>query len=199
MLKRLVPAATLILAATAPAFAHFNPIEHGSFLAGVTHPLFGLDHIVVMVAVGLWAATIGGRAIWVVPSAFVGTMAFGYGLAIGGIPLPLVEPVILASVVALGLLIAAAVRLPVGLGAMLVGAFALFHGFAHGTEVGTAAALTFGLGFAVATAVLHAAGIGLGLALGSGVGISKPAAAVLARVLGGIAAAIGLVLAFGAA
>ena len=71
-------------------------------MAGFSHPLFGLDHIVVMVAVGLWAATIGGRALWVVPGAFVGTMALGYGLAIGGIQLPLVEPVILASVVALG-------------------------------------------------------------------------------------------------
>ena len=198
MLKRLIPAAALTLAATAPAFAHFNPVEHGAFLAGFTHPLFGLDHIVVMVAVGLWAATIGGRAIWIVPGAFVGTMALGYVLAIGGIELPLVEPVILASVVALGLLIAAAIRMPVALGAMLVGAFALFHGFAHGTEVGAATALTYGIGFAVATAVLHAAGIGVGMVLGSGVGIGKPAAEMLSRGLGGIAAAIGLALAFGA-
>ena len=104
---------------------------------------------------------------------------------------------ILASVVALGLLIAAAVRLPVALGATLVGIFALFHGHAHGGELGAATALSFGIGFALATALLHAAGIGLGLLLGSGVGIGKTAAGVLSRVLGGIAAAIGLVLAFG--
>lgn len=198
MLKRLVPATTLILAATAPAFAHIHPAEHGSFMTGFSHPLFGLDHVVVMVAVGLWAATIGGRALWIVPASFVGTMALGYVLAITGAQLPFVEPVILASVVALGLLIAAAVRLPVGLGAMMVGAFALFHGFAHGEEIGAAGAVTYGLGFALATALFHSAGIGIGLVLGSGVGIGKPAAAMLARALGGIAAAIGLALAFGA-
>jgi urease accessory protein len=197
MIKRLGVSAALILAATAPAFAHLDPSDHGSFMSGFSHPLFGLDHIVVMVAVGLWAAAIGGRALWIVPGAFVGTMALGYLLALGGVALPFVEPVILASVVALGLLIAAAVRLPVALGATLVGLFALFHGYAHGGELGSATAMSFGIGFAVATALLHAAGIGLGLLLGSGVGIGKAAADVLSRVLGGIAAAIGLVLAFG--
>jgi urease accessory protein len=197
MIKRLGVSAALILAATAPAFAHLDPGDHGSFMSGFSHPLFGLDHIVVMVAVGLWAATIGGRALWIVPGAFVGTMALGYLLALGGVALPFVEPVILASVVALGLLIAAAVKLPVAAGATLVGLFALFHGYAHGGELGSAAAMSFGIGFAVATAVLHAAGIGLGLLLGSGVGIGKAAADLLSRVLGGIAAAIGLVLAFG--
>ena len=197
MLKRLVPAAALVLLATAPAFAHLDPSDHGSFMSGLSHPLFGLDHIVVMVAVGLWAATIGGRALWIVPGAFVGTMAAGYLLSLSGVSLPFVEPVILASVVALGLLIAAAVRLPVALGATLVGIFALFHGFAHGGELGLATALPFGIGFALATALLHAAGIGLGLLLGSGVGIGKAAASVLSRVLGGIAATIGVVLAFG--
>jgi urease accessory protein len=197
MLKRLATAAVFILAATAPAFAHLDPADHGSFLSGVTHPLFGLDHIVVMVAVGLWATTLGGRALWIVPSAFVGTMAAGYLLSLSGIGLPFVEPVILASVVALGLLIAAAVRLPVALGATLVGIFALFHGFAHGGEIGAATALPFGVGFALATALLHAAGIGLGLLLGSGAGLDERAGRSLARILGGLAAAIGLVLAFG--
>jgi urease accessory protein len=198
MLKRLGISAALVLLASAPAFAHLDPNEHGSFLSGISHPLSGLDHIVVMVAVGLWAATIGGRALWIVPGAFVGTMAGGYLLSLYGVSLPFVEPVILASVVALGLLIAAAVRLPVALGATLVGIFALFHGYAHGGELGAATALSFGVGFAVATALLHAAGIGLGLSLGSGVGNGKAAAEVLSRVLGGIAAAIGLALAFGA-
>jgi urease accessory protein len=198
MLKRFGVSAALILAATAPAFAHLDPNGHGSFMSGLSHPLFGLDHIVVMVAVGLWAATIGGRALWMVPASFVGTMALGYVLALTGVALPLVEPVILASVVALGLLIAAAVRLPVAAGATLVGIFALFHGYAHGGELGAATALSFGIGFAVATALLHAAGLGLGLLLGSGAGIGKASAEVLSRVLGGIAAAFGFVLAFGA-
>jgi urease accessory protein len=197
MLKRTLATAGVLLAATAPAFAHVNPAEHGSFMAGFTHPLSGLDHIVVMVAVGLWAATIGGRALWVVPAAFVGMMTAGYGLALLGVQLPYAEPVILASIVALGLLIAAAVRLPVAVGALLVGVFALFHGYAHGGELGAATALPFGLGFAVATALLHSAGIGLGVMLGSGIGLREATGKVVARVLGGIAAAIGLVLAFG--
>jgi urease accessory protein len=197
MLKRLVPAAALLLLASAPAFAHLDPAEHGSFMSGFTHPLFGLDHIVVMVAVGLWAATIGGRAILIVPAAFVAAMAAGYLLAITGARLPFVEPTIVASVVALGLLLSAAVRLPVQLGAALVALFALFHGYAHGGEVGAATLVPYGIGFALATALLHSAGIGLGLVLGSGVGLGKAAADVLSRVLGGIAAAIGLVLAFG--
>jgi urease accessory protein len=197
MLKRLGISAALILAATVPAFAHLDPNDHGSFLSGISHPLFGLDHIVVMVAVGLWAGIIGGRALWVVPGAFVGAMAGGYLLSLGDISLPFVEPVILASVVTLGLLIAAAVRLPVALGALLVAIFALFHGYAHGGEIGAAAALPFGLGFALATALLHAVGIGLGFMLGSGVGLGRNAADALSRMLGGIAAAIGLVLAFG--
>jgi urease accessory protein len=197
MLKRFGVSAALIIAATAPAFAHLDPNDHGSFMSGFSHPLFGLDHIVVMVAVGLWAAAIGGRALWIVPGAFVGAMAIGYLLALTGVALPFVEPVILASVVALGLLIAAAVKLPVPAGATLVGIFALFHGYAHGGELGAAMALSFGLGFAVATALLHAAGIGIGLLLGSGVGLGKAAADGLSRVLGGIAAAIGLALAFG--
>jgi urease accessory protein len=198
MLKRFGVSAALILAATAPAFAHLDPNGHGSFMSGLSHPLFGLDHIVVMVAVGLWAATIGGRAVLIVPAAFVAMMVAGYVLVLSGAQLPFVESTIVASVVALGLLLCAAVRLPVAAGAMLVGIFALFHGYAHGGELGAATALSFGIGFALATAFLHAAGIGLGLMPGSGVGIGRNAGDVLSRVLGGIAAAIGLVLAFGA-
>jgi urease accessory protein len=110
--------------------------------------------------------------------------------------LPFAEPMILASVVALGLLVATAVRLPVAVGAMLVGVFALFHGYAHGGELGSAVALPFGLGFALATAGLHVAGIGAGLFLGSGKGLGEATGKVVARVLGGAAAATGLALAF---
>ncbi|KAB2867869.1 MAG: HupE/UreJ family protein [Bauldia sp.] len=197
MFKRLTTAAVILIAATAPAFAHLDPTENGSFLAGFSHPMFGFDHILAMVAVGLWAATIGGRAAWIVPSSFVGMMVVGYFLSLFAVPLPLVEPMILASVVALGLLIAAAIRMPVAAGAVLAGLFALFHGYAHGGELGVAAALPFGVGFALTTALLHAAGIGTGLVLGSGVGLGEAAGKIVARVLGGVAAALGIALAFG--
>lgn len=192
MIRR-IPLALAALAITAaPAFAHLNPEEHGSFMAGVSHPLFGLDHILVMVAVGVWAAQIGGKALWGVPAAFVATMAIGFGLALAGVDLPFVEPAILASVVALGLLVAMAVKLDTAASAAIVAVFALFHGHAHGGELGSAGALEFGIGFVVATALLHVAGIGLGLSIARLSG-----GAIAARLLGAITALAGLVLAFG--
>lgn len=188
---RVILPATFAMAAT-PAFAHLEPGEHGSFMAGFSHPLFGLDHILAMVAVGLWAAMIGGRAVWIVPSAFVGTMVVGFGAAMAGVPLPFVEPVILASVVAIGILVALAVNLPVWGGAAIVGLFALFHGHAHGEEMGVATALPYLLGFASATALLHLAGIALGLLLGSGIGIGKQTGRTVARGAGAICAALGI-------
>ncbi|PYE37589.1 urease accessory protein [Rhizobium sp. PP-F2F-G38] len=167
MTRRFLAAAAAAFAlSAAPAFAHLDPAEHGSMMAGITHPLLGLDHVLVMVAVGLWAAQMGGRAILAVPTAFVVTMALGFALALSGLHLPFVEPAILASIVALGLLVAMAVRMPAAAGAGVVGIFALFHGYAHGGELGAATALPFGLGFAISTAALHAAGIGLGLMIG---------------------------------
>lgn len=165
MLKRLLIAAAILLPLSTPAHAHLLPSEHGSLAAGFSHPLFGIDHILVMVAVGLWALRAGGRAVFIVPGAFVAMMGAGFIFALAGGNLPFVEPAILASVVALGLLIAFAVRLPVAVSAIVVGAFAVFHGFAHGTEIGAAGALAYGSGFAIATALLHAAGIGLGMGL----------------------------------
>lgn len=195
MLKRFSLTAAMLTAAAAPAFAHLNPEEHGSFMAGLSHPLFGMDHILVMVAVGLWAAQIAQgennrKALFMVPAAFVGTMAFGFFLAISGVELPFVEPAILASVIALGLLVAMAVHLPTLACAAIVGIFALFHGHAHGGELGSAGALQFGIGFMIATAFLHIAGIALGL----GIARFSP---YLARILGGITALAGLSLVFG--
>ncbi len=189
MIRRIALAFAALAATTAPAFAHLDPQAHGSLLAGFTHPLAGLDHLLAMVAVGLWAAQAGGRARLLVPAAFVTTMAAGFALAVSGVGLPFVEPAILASVVALGLLVAMAVRLDLALSAAVVGVFALFHGHAHGAELGAAGAAAFGLGFAVATALLHAAGIGLGLAVAR-----LPLAT---RLLGGLTAGTGLALAFG--
>lgn len=193
-MKRLLPALGLSALAT-PALAHLPPGEYGSLAAGFSHPLFGLDHILAMVAVGLWASLLGGRALWAVPAAFVATMLMGFALALMGAPLPMVEPVILASTVVLGLVVAAALRLDLGLCMALVGAFALFHGYAHGAELGEAGALRFGAGFALATAGLHAAGVGLGLLmdrLGRRLGASGDLAA---RGLGGATAVAGFALA----
>ena len=195
MLKRLILAAAGLGATTLPAFAHLNPEEHGSFMAGVSHPLFGADHILAMVAVGLWAsqiATTEGRknALWAVPAAFVGTMAIGFFMAVYGVELPFVEPAILASVIGLGLLVAIAAKLRTVAAAAIVGVFALFHGHAHGGELGTAGALQFGIGFMIATALLHLAGVALGL------GVSR-FGPIAARIAGGLTALAGLSLAFG--
>ncbi|HEU01865.1 hypothetical protein LCGC14_0287720 [marine sediment metagenome] len=188
MLKRLSLIAASLFAATAPAFAHINPAEHGSLLTGFVHPLLGWDHVLVMIAVGIWAAMIGGRALWAVPLAFVTVMSAGFALAVAGIALPFVEPVVLASVVALGLLIAMAVKLPVPLAATIVGAFALFHGAAHGAELGASGAAVFGLGFAMATALLHGGGLLLGNAL------VRTANPILLRAIGALSAGAGLYL-----
>ncbi|WP_377296386.1 HupE/UreJ family protein [Rhizobium sp. SGZ-381] len=195
MLKRLMLTAAAFAAAAAPAFAHLDPLAHGSFAAGLSHPLFGADHVLAMVAVGLWAAQIAsvpGRraALVIVPATFVTTMALGFALALVGVQLPFVEPGILASVIGLGLLVAMAVRLPVAISAAIVAVFALFHGHAHGAELGAAGAWKFGVGFVIATAFLHAAGIVVGLATGR-------AAPVLTRIAGGLTALAGLSLAFG--
>lgn len=195
MFKRISLAAGMLVCAGVPAFAHLDPLAHGSFAAGLSHPLFGADHILVMVAVGLWAAQTSlqpGKkaALWLVPSAFVAAMSAGFLMALAGISLPFVEPAILASVIALGLLVAMAVRLPVAGSAAVVAVFALFHGHAHGAELGSAGALQFGLGFVAATALLHGAGLALGLG-------ANRFAPTFMRIAGAITALAGLSLAFG--
>lgn len=163
-MKRLLSAAMLLALGAGPAFAHPGHIETSSFAAGIAHPLSGLDHIAVMIAVGLWAALKGGRALWVWPAAFVGLMLAGGALGMTHVALPFVEPGILASVVALGLLVALAVDLPVITGAAIVGVFALFHGHAHGSEAASnISGLEYMAGFAVATATLHLVGIAFAL------------------------------------
>lgn len=179
-------AALLLAASTAPARAHLDPGAHGSFVAGFTHPLFGIDHVLAMVAVGLWAAMPGGRALWAVPAAFVGVMLAGFLAAMAGLPLPFVEPAILASVVAIGLLVALAVPVPAGPGMAVVGFFALFHGHAHGGEIGAATTLAYAAGFALATALLHAAGLGAARLF------SGNAGRLVTRAAGGMTAAAGV-------
>src|SRR6478735_9189417 len=160
-MKRLVPIAMLLVLAAGPAIAHVGHGSTASFTAGLGHPLGGLDHVTVMVMVGLWAGLKGGRAIWVWPAVFVGVMLVGGIVGMEGVPVPFVEPGILASVVALGLLVALAVDLPVAVGAGILAVFALFHGHAHGSEVAdTLNGVEYMAGFALATAALHLAGIG---------------------------------------
>ena len=190
----LLAAGALLVTGATPALAHLNPGEHGSFAAGFSHPLFGADHILAMVAVGLWAWQIGGKAVYAVPAAFVVTMLAGFGLALAGVGLPFVEPAILASVVALGLLVALAVRLPVMASAAVVAIFALFHGYAHGGEIGSATQAAYGAGFAAATILLHVAGVALGYGLGV---LASSKGQAVTRVLGGLTALAGAALIYG--
>ncbi|RWI24561.1 MAG: HupE/UreJ family protein [Mesorhizobium sp.] len=189
--KRTALATILFLAAAMPAYAHVGVGTTSSFTAGFMHPLSGLDHMTVMIAVGLWAAMKGSKAVWAWPLAFVGVMVAGAALGMLQVPVPFVEPGILASVVALGLLVALAVDLPVSAGVAIIGLFALFHGHAHGTEVPeNAGGLEYMAGFAVATALLH--GIGIAAALGLGLRFRA-----LARLAGAACATVGAGLAFG--
>lgn len=192
MIKKSAVAAALLAASTLPAFAHLDPGEHGSFAAGFSHPMSGTDHILAMLAVGLWAALLAQatdrRALWLVPAAFVGTMIIGFGAAMLDLPLPFVEPVILASVVVIGLLAAVALNVQTVLAMAMVGFFAFFHGHAHGGEIGEAGAWPYAVGFAIATALLHAAGVAAGLLLGKAFGT---ASGRLATRLAGAAAALG--------
>jgi urease accessory protein len=193
MFKRIGLTLLALTVGIAPAFAHLDPGEHGSFAAGFSHPLFGVDHILAMVAVGLWAALLAGshrRALGLVPSAFVGTMLVGFLAAMAGAPLPFVEPVILASVVVIGLLAAVALNVPTGAAMAMVGFFAFFHGHAHGGEIGEAGAYAYGAGFTLATALLHAAGLSLGLGLGVAFGGER--GRLVTRMAGGVAALCGV-------
>jgi len=165
-MKKMLSIVTLLMLGASPAFAHVGHGSTASFTAGVAHPLGGLDHMAVMFAVGLWAALKGGRALWVWPAAFVGVMLVGGALGMAHVAVPLVEPGILASVIALGLLVALTVDLPVWTGAIVVAAFALLHGHAHGSEVAeTMSGAEYMAGFALATAALHLTGIGAALGL----------------------------------
>jgi len=193
-MKRSLPLIIATTLAATPAAAHLAPGEYGSFLAGVTHPLFGLDHVLAMIAVGLWAAQIGGRSLWQVPTAFVAAMIAGFGLALVGLPLPVVEPVILASIFVLGTVVALALRPAPAVAMGAVAALAVFHGHAHGGELGAAQATTFGAGFAVATAALHATGVGVALLFARAL---RAGSGRILRLIGGATALGGLSLALG--
>lgn len=180
-------AAIMGAASTSAAFAHVGIGPHGhGFMAGFMHPLMGPDHLLAMLGVGIWAAQLGKRATWLVPAAFVTVMMAGAALAMFGAALPMVEFGIGGSVLVIGALIACGTRMPVALAMSLAGAFALFHGHAHGTELpGLAHPAAYGAGFVAATSLLHAAGIGIAYAL------HRHAASQPFRIGGAVMAAIG--------
>jgi urease accessory protein len=162
MTRPLLLAALALIAATA-AQAHTGGGVGGGFLSGFTHPLFGWDHVIAMVAVGLWGAFLGAPAIWLLPIVFPLVMAVGGAAGVAGVGLPMVETGIAASGLVLGLMVAFGVRAPLWIAAVLVGVFAVFHGHAHGTELPTAAnPYAYAAGFVVATGLLHLAGIAFG-------------------------------------
>jgi len=145
------------------AFAHIQAGEAGGFVSGLSHPVSGLDHVLAMVAVGLWGAQLGMPAIWVLPVAFPMMMAFGGMLGLMGAPLPGVEVGIAVSAMVLGALVLVGVRMPLDAAVLVVAFFAVFHGHAHGTELQAGQnAVLYSLGFVIATGLLHAVGIGIG-------------------------------------
>lgn len=163
---RLRSAQALALLAASWGQAAFAHVEHGEaagLLTGLLHPVSGLDHVLAMVAVGLWGAQLGMPAMWVLPVAFPLVMAMGGMLGFFGVPIPGVEVGIAASAIVLGIVIAFELRPPLVIAALLVGCFAIFHGHAHGTELPPGqSALLYSLGFVIATGGLHALGIGIG-------------------------------------
>lgn len=180
-------AAILLFSLVSPVLAHEGEGAVGGLTSGLLHPLLGLDHLVAMVGVGLWGAFLGMPAIWLLPVVFPMVMALGGAFGIAGLPLPAVESGIAFSAIAIGICVALALRPPLWVAALIVGAFAVFHGHAHGTELPIAAnPLTYALGFVVATGLLHLVGIGLGMLTNSSAG------QYAVRAGGGIIAAVGL-------
>lgn len=187
-MKRLAAIALLTLAVATPAAAHTGEDFAGGFAGGFMHPLLGPDHIAAMLAVGLWGAFLGAPAIFILPVVFPLVMAAGGVLGILGVPLPGIEIGIAGSALVLGLMVALAARPHLVVAAALVGAFAIFHGHAHGTELPDGAdALAYALGFVIATGLLHLAGIGFGWLT------QYPGGRMAVRAAGGAIAIAGLV------
>ena len=195
MSRQALPAFALALVvALAPslAFAHTGVGDTAGFSHGFLHPLTGLDHVLAMVMVGIFAWQLGGRALWLVPSTFVALMAVGGALGVAGIGVPFVEAGIALSVIVLGAIVALRVRAPVAVAMAVVGLFAIFHGHAHGAEMPeSAAGIAYGLGFMLATALLHTAGIGLGFLIGW---VGERKGPIVVRTAGAAAALAGVAI-----
>jgi urease accessory protein len=176
----------LCLVAASPALAHTGSVS-GGFAGGLSHPVFGPDHVAAMVAVGLWGTFLGAPAIYVLPIVFPLVMALGGVLGILGMPLPGVEIGIAVSAAVLGMLVALAARPPLWVAGVIVGAFAIFHGHAHGAELPPGAdAVAYSAGFVIATGLLHLSGIAFGLLA------RWPAGRIAVRAAGGAIAIAGV-------
>ena len=184
--------ALMLLAVALSARAHTGEAEGSGFLSGLLHPIAGADHLLAMVAVGIWGATLGRPLVWVLPVAFPMLMVVGGVLGISGVPLPYIEPGIAMSVVVLGLAIAAAWRAPRPVAIAIVAAFGVFHGYAHGKELPDAASpAAYVIGFVLSTGALHLGGVALGL-------LAKlPRGTQMLRTAGGLIAAAGVWILFG--
>ncbi len=179
--------AAFLIAYASAVSAHEGAGITGGFISGFMHPILGWDHVVAMVAVGLWGAFLGSPAIWILPVVFPLVMAFGGALGVIGIPIPAVETGIAASAVVLGAMVAFAVRPPIWIAAVIVGAFAIFHGHAHGTELPNAAnPLAYSIGFVISTGLLHLSGIAFGLL------VRWPAGKIAVQAGGGLIALAGV-------
>jgi urease accessory protein len=174
------------------ALAHVGVGQASGMVHGFMHPLGGVDHLLAMILVGVFAYQLGRKALVLLPLAFIGLMALGGLAGIAGMPLPFVEIGIALSVVVLGLAVAFRINAPVALAVALVAAFAVFHGHAHGAEMPmSVSGVTYGVGLVLATGLLHAVGIGVGVLAGA---LSESYGKSFYRVAGGTAAAVGLVL-----
>lgn len=195
MLKLHTPLLAFCFAVSASAAAaHTGEGINSGFASGFWHPILGWDHVVAMVAVGLWGAFLGKPAIWVLPIAFPLVMAIGGALGIIGVPLPAVETGIALSGVVLGLLIAFAARAPLWVATAIVGVFAIFHGHAHGTELPQQFnAFGYAIGFVIGTGLLHVAGIAFGFLTQIQIG------RIAVRGAGGVIALVGAAFLFGVA
>jgi urease accessory protein len=176
----------------AVAFAHTGIGNTNGFLHGFGHPLSGLDHILAMLMVGIFAWQLGGRALWLVPITFVGIMAIGGTLGIADIGVPFVEIGIALSVVVLGAVVAFNVKAPVAAAMGMVGLFAIFHGHAHGAEISAdASGVAYAAGFLIATALLHLAGISAGFLIAK---TGQHYGSMVMRLTGGLTTVAGVAL-----
>jgi urease accessory protein len=186
-LRRKLSLAIILVMFAGVLNAHEGGGISGGFISGFVHPINGWDHVVAMVAVGLWGAFLGAPALWLLPLVFPLVMAFGGALGVMGVPVPEVETGIALSAIVLGGMVAFALRPPIVITAIIVGAFAIFHGHAHGTELPNAAnPVAYSLGFVVATGLLHLTGIAFGSA------VRWPAGKLAVQMSGGVIALVGL-------
>lgn len=183
-----------------PSLAHAHVLQGDptGLHHGFMHPFSGLDHILAMIAVGLWASQLGGRSTWMVPASFVGVMTIGGVLGASGVQVPFVETGIIVSILFLGLLVMAAIRMPVWAGMLIVGVFAIFHGHAHGAEMpATLSGFAYGAGFVMATALLHGIGLSAGFLAQRSASTSSLRGVSLLRVSGACIVVLGVMLAMG--